>query len=89
MIACGKGHLSIVEMLINHDNGLLECEDLSRATPLLVAIGSRRSRIVRFLLGRGANVCATTTHKERTALMIAAMPSLLGLYGSCWAPMLT
>ena len=72
MIACGKGHLSIVEMLINHDNGLLECEeDRTGATPLLAAIGSRRSRIVRFLLARGANVCATTTHKERTALMIA------------------
>ena len=31
--ACGKGHLSTIDLLLNHDNGLLETEDRYGYTP--------------------------------------------------------
>ena len=57
--ACSSGHLSIVEMLLNHDKDLLEIAVVDGSTPLLVAICDREFDIVRFLLDRGANVLAT------------------------------
>jgi ankyrin repeat protein len=70
--ACKEGHLSTVQLLLNHDKDLLEiaCKygDTIRNTPLLVAIQSGQSEIVRFLLDRGANV-RRTGRDGFTALM--------------------
>ena len=63
-------HLSIVEMLLNHDNGLLEISDYRGQTPLFLAIDSQRTNIVQLLLDRGANVQAKDVDKM-TALMLA------------------
>ena len=65
------GHLSTLEMLLNHDNGLLEIVNLNGKTPLLTAISSRKFGIVRFLLDRGANPLATTPDNGWTSLMYA------------------
>ena len=54
-----QGHFSTAEILLNHDNGLLEIENRHGHTPLLRAIGSQQSEIVHFLMDRGANVLAT------------------------------
>ena len=50
--AIWKGHLSIVEILVNHDNDLLEikCSDGSAWEPLLDAFNYRQLEIVHFLL---------------------------------------
>jgi ankyrin repeat protein len=64
------GHLSIVELLINHDKGLLEIEDSFEQTPLMFAINHRLFGIVPFLLDRGANALATNDD-ESTTLMAA------------------
>jgi ankyrin repeat protein len=57
--AIEKGHLSIVEMLLNHDNGLLEIADSYGRTSLLTAIFKRQVEIAHLLLDRGANAFAT------------------------------
>ena len=57
--ACVNGQLSIVEMLLNHDNELLEIADKFGWTPLLIAIQFKKFEIVHFLLDRGANAFAT------------------------------
>ena len=57
--ACEHGHLSIVELLINRDNGLMEIADSYRRTPLLVATFLDRTEVVRFLLNRGASAHQT------------------------------
>jgi ankyrin repeat protein len=69
-IACLRGHLAIVEMLLNHDNGLIEIENNTEHTPLLRAIENGLFEIVRFWLDRGANALATT-YDGSTALMLA------------------
>ena len=71
--ACRNGHFSIVEMLLNHDNGLLEITNDYGWTPLLSAIRydhEHTTEIVQFLLNRGANVNANDA-KVMTALMVA------------------
>ena len=68
--AISRGHMSIVEMLLNHGNGLLESLDSDGCTPLLFAIHSEQFEIVHFLLDRGANALATTEDGS-TALMRA------------------
>ena len=71
-IACKNGYLSIVKMLINHDNGLLEFFDNWRRTPLHFAIDGQHYDILRFLLKRGANVHHVTCTLDRpTSLMYA------------------
>ena len=67
-MACWGGHLSVVEMLLNHDNGLLEIADQLGGTPLIVAIGTQHFEIVRYLLDRGANALATMTDGLTTLL---------------------
>ena len=69
--ACHKGQLSIVEILLNHDNGLLETPGFMGLTPMLVAIGCWRFEIAHFLLDRGANILATN-EDGLTALMLAS-----------------
>ena len=56
--AVEQGHLSIVELLINHDKGLLEIKGSFEQTPLLRAINRKHFEIVYFLLDRGANALA-------------------------------
>jgi ankyrin repeat protein len=68
--AISRGHMSIVEMLLNHGNGHLESLDSDGCTPLLFAIHSEQFEIVHFLLDRGANALATTEDGS-TALMRA------------------
>ena len=74
--ACSTGHLSIVEMLLNHDNGLLENTDESGWTPLLTAIEYRQFFIAHFLLDRGANALATYG-EGWTTLTIASTKGVL------------
>ena len=57
-IACEEGHLSIVEMLLSYDNGLLEIQDKKGQTPLFAAVYWGHIDLVRFLIDRGANVHA-------------------------------
>ena len=64
--ACFRGNLSLVEMLINHDNSLLEP---ANKTLLLCAIREGHVEIVRFLIDRGVNVHAR--EDETTTLMTA------------------
>ena len=56
--AVEQGHLSIVELLINHDISLLEIKGSFEQTPLLRAINGKHFEIVYFLLDRGANALA-------------------------------
>ena len=58
-VASAYGQLSIVEMLLNHDNGLLEIASDDGHTCLFVAILSQRPEMVQFLVSRSANVHAT------------------------------
>ena len=68
--ACEEGLVAFVEMLIDHDNGLLEIEnDFYGDTPLSLAIDSGHADIVRLLMDRGANVHAV--HDGQTTLMNA------------------
>ena len=69
MEACERGPLSVVEMLVNHDKGLLEFESDSKQTPLLYAVENGHVDLVRFLLDRGANVHGTP-QGARTTLMV-------------------
>ena len=69
-IACSNGRLPIVEILLNHDNGLLEIEEIGGYTSLLAAICNQQFEVVRFLLDRGANALATDAD-GRTTLLLA------------------
>ena len=55
---CKYGHLSAVQLLVNHDNCLMEIADVHGCAPIFEAILHQHSDIVRFLLDRGANVFA-------------------------------
>ena len=68
--ACANGHLSTVQILLNHDNSLLEFVNIFGQTPLLAAFEYRQFELAHLLLDRGANVLATTTGGE-TALLLA------------------
>ena len=63
-------HLSIAEMLLHHDEDLLEIEDGYGQTPLFSATENRNSGFVSFLLNRGANAFATDKY-GKTTLMYA------------------
>ena len=56
MVACERGHLSTDEILINHDNGLLQTLDHRGWTPLLTAVHRRKLELIPFLIDRGASV---------------------------------
>ena len=66
--ACREGHLSIVNMLLDHDSSLLEIADNFGVTPLCLAIINLRLDTVRFLLDRGANVHATNQDGQTTLM---------------------
>ena len=68
--AVEEGHLSIVEMLLNHDHDLLEIADGYGQTPLVSAANRGRVDVVRFLLDRGANIHAAK-QGSRPVLMVA------------------
>ena len=68
--AIEEGHLSIAEILLNHDEGLLEIASNNGETPLQFAIDHEHSEIVHFLLDRGANALVTT-RDGWTTLMLA------------------
>ena len=71
MFAAVKGgHVSTVETLLNHDNGLIEIANYRGWTPLIFAIERRQVNIVRFLLNRGANIHAILSDGI-TTLMLA------------------
>ena len=76
---CENGEFSAVETLLNHDGSLLEIKDTGKAgwTPLLCAVAHGRTDIVRLLMDRGANVCATISQSGMTALMFASEGGLL------------
>ena len=67
---CARGHLSIVEMLLHHDQDVLEMANQIEETPLLLAMEYRQSEIVHFLLDRGANALVTN-HYGMTTLLLA------------------
>ena len=67
-VAVEEGHLLVVEMLLDHDEGLLEIVDGHGFTPLLVALLHGRFEIVHFLLDLGANALATTEYGLTTLL---------------------
>ena len=69
-VACVHGHMSIVEMLLNHDDDLLEIANEDGKTPLLTAIEYRQFFIAHFLLDRGANALVTDENWS-TTLMLA------------------
>ena len=68
--ACSEGHTSIIEILLSHDDGLLEIRTDIGWTPLVVAIKSLKFGIVHRLLDCGANALATD-EDESTTLMLA------------------
>ena len=70
--ACTKGHLSIVEMLLNHDKDLLEFANQYGWTPLFFAADRGRVDVVRFLLERGANIYGAL-ESGTTVLMVACI----------------
>jgi ankyrin repeat protein len=71
LMACAGRHVSTVQLLINHDDSLLEMSSASGMTPLLVAVFYHQFDIVRFLLDRGANIYVTHRYGRMTALMYA------------------
>ena len=75
-VACVHGHMSIVEMLLNHDDDLLEIANEDGKTPLLTAIEYRQFFIAHFLLDRGANALATYG-EGWTTLTIASTKGVL------------
>ena len=72
--ACARGHLSTVEILVNHDESLLDIRADIGSTPLVVAIISRKFGIVHRFLDRGANVFEITKN-GLTTLMLACQGS--------------
>ena len=77
--ACSKGHLTIVEMLINHDKDLLEIKDNCKRTPLYCAIFSGQEDVIRFLLDCGANVFATDRFCNTTLMHACKIGSNLDI----------
>ena len=75
--ACFFNRLSTIQILLNHDNDLLEIEECFRMTPLMAAAYYRDPDVVRLLIDRGANVHAITdmTPKGSTALIQACRVS--------------
>ena len=70
-------HLPTIEMLLNHDEDLLEISCTANRTPLLDAVYYLgRIDTVRFLLGQDANVDATDKD-GKTALMLVFLNSLV------------
>ena len=71
-IACARGHLTVVQMLINHDSDQLKC-----GGPELLCAGFRgHSEICRFLVKSGCNLDATNQQGD-TALIFAAKRGFL------------
>ena len=71
-IACARGHLTVVQMLINYDSDLLKC-----GGPELLCAGFRgHSEICRFLVKSGCNLDATNQQGD-TALIFAAKRGFL------------
>ena len=69
MMACKRGGgMSIVEMLINHDNDILNMAADSGWTPLLTAISKGHLEVAQFLMERGA-IIATTAEAATAALI--------------------
>ena len=68
MEACRNGNLSVVKMLINHDNDLLEVSDISGWTPLVCAVLNGHEDVVRFLFYCGANIFATDCNCKTTLM---------------------
>ena len=64
--AISYGHLTIVEILLNHDNDLLEIENKNGETPLSFSIWTEHFEIAHFLLDRGANALVTTRAGKTT-----------------------
>ena len=81
--ACSRGRLSTAQLLINHDNGLLEMADSEGWTPLFGAICSKNVDLVRFLIHRGANVHAIADRNSKgssTLIEACRMDEIAGLY---------
>ena len=68
MGVCLLGHLSIVQLLLQHDNGFLK----------IANILGHHYNIVHFLLDQGANVHATT-RDGKTAFAVACLAGHFGL----------
>ena len=67
--AIHSGFVSTVEILLNHDNSLLEiASDKYGGTPLMAAINHRRHTVAHLLLDRGANALAITKDGLTTLL---------------------
>jgi ankyrin repeat protein len=75
-VACYNRHPSIVQMLINHDNGILEIASPNGWTLLLQAAQRGSVDTVRLLLDCGANVSAADRDCQ-TALMLACFDAHL------------
>ena len=67
--AVENGHFSIVEMLLNHDNDLLEIANNDEETPLVCALIYGDFEIAHLLLERGANALVTDEYGS-TALIL-------------------
>ena len=64
-----RGHLSIVEMLLHHDQNLLEIAIDDGRTLLMDAIRNEHFEVAHFLLDRGANALATNVDSWTTLTM--------------------
>ena len=74
------GDLSTIELLLNHDNGLLERKGkIYGYTPLLAALDNRRFGTANFLLDRGANALAITNEGSTTLLLACQKGANLGI----------
>ena len=70
--AAGSGNIDMCFWLINDLNVPIDIVDTNGGTPLLVAIHSKHSDLVQFLVERGANVNHIVSRDQSTPLHIAA-----------------
>jgi len=71
-IACEKGHLDVVRTLVETNMVDIETSSsITRTTPLMYAIKSKKKNIVKYLLERGASLNSINTDKSNPLLFAA------------------
>ena len=56
MYACGQGHLEVAELMITVGNATVNCDNVKKLTPLILATTNCHNTIVELLLKNGATV---------------------------------
>ncbi|XP_027348436.1 ankyrin repeat-containing protein ITN1-like [Abrus precatorius] len=71
-VAASRGHLAIVQLLLDHDPGIIKTVSLSNATPLISAATRGHTRVVDLLLSRDPSQLELSRSNGKNALHLAA-----------------